>query len=212
MTSHTGVSRRQLFTRAGVAGAAIFAMPEFSRVLGIRQQLVAQAQTQMQMRTLTAPELAALTAMCGRIIPADANGPGAIEAKAPQYIDHSLSGALAGARQSYAEGLAALDAGSQQKFGAPFVKLTPAQQDAVLTDIQDGPFFNLVRGHTLQGTFCDPLYGGNANFIGWDLIGYPGVRLNVTAAEQNMSTPATRNHKSAYDYLMFSKTETMNGH
>ena len=35
-------------------------------------------------------------------------------------------------------------------------------------------FFNLVRAHTIQGTFCDPYYGGNANFVGWDLIGYPG--------------------------------------
>jgi gluconate 2-dehydrogenase gamma chain len=35
-------------------------------------------------------------------------------------------------------------------------------------------FFNMVRTHTLQGTFGDPYYGGNANFVGWDLIGYPG--------------------------------------
>ena len=32
----------------------------------------------------------------------------------------------------------------------------------------------MVRTHTLQGTFGDPYYGGNANFVGWDLIGYPG--------------------------------------
>ena len=37
-------------------------------------------------------------------------------------------------------------------------------------------FFNMVRTHTLQGTFGDPYYGGNANFVGWDLIGYPGIR------------------------------------
>ncbi len=206
MTTEFGFSRRELFKRAGVAGAAIFAMPDLSRVLSLRRELFAQT------RTLTPPEKATLTAMCARIIPTDDNGPGAIEAHAPEYIDHALSGALASSRQAYAEGFAALDVAAQQKFTAPFVKLTPAQQDAILTDVQDTPFFNLVRGHTLQGTFCDPIYGGNTNFVGWDLVGYPGVRLNVTAAEQNMSTPATRNHKSAYDYLMFSKTETMNGH
>ena len=32
----------------------------------------------------------------------------------------------------------------------------------------------MVRTHTLQGTFGDPYYGGNANFVGWDLIGFPG--------------------------------------
>jgi gluconate 2-dehydrogenase gamma chain len=201
-----GFSRRELFKRAGVAGAAMFAMPELSRVLNLRRELFAQT------RTLTSPEKATLAAICARIIPTDDNGPGAIEAHAPDYIDRALSGALAGSREAYVEGLAAIDAAAQQKFKAPFVRLTPTQQDGLLTDVQDAPFFNLVRGHTLQGTFCDPIYGGNANFVGWDLVRYPGVRLNVTAAEQNMSTPATRNHKSAYDYLMFSKTETMNGH
>jgi gluconate 2-dehydrogenase gamma chain len=200
------LSRRELFKRAGLAGAAIFAMPELSRVLNLRRELFAQT------RTLTASEKATLTAICARIIPTDDTGPGATEAHAPEYIDHALSGALAGSQQAYAKGLAAIDSAAQQKFKAPFAKLTPTEQDAVLTGVQDTPFFTLVRGHTLQGTFCDPIYGGNANFVGWDLVGYPGVRLTVTAAEQNMSTPAARNHKSAYDYLMFSKTETMNGH
>ena len=44
----------------------------------------------------------------------------------------------------------------------------------------------MVRSHTLQGTFGDPYYGGNANFVGWDLIGYPGVRTMVTAADQQL--------------------------
>ncbi len=65
------------------------------------------------------------------------------------------------------------------------------------------PFFALVRAHTIQGTFCDPAYGGNANFVGWDLIGYPGVRLNVTAADQRMAAPAKPIRRSAYDYAMF---------
>ena len=206
MITESGLSRRELFKRAGIAGAAIFAMPELSRVLNIRRELFAQT------RTLTPSEKTTLTAICARIIPTDESGPGAVDAHAPEYIDHALSGPLAGSRQAYSEGLAAIDAAAQQKFKAPFAKLPPTDQDALLTDVQDTAFFNLVRGHILQGTFCDPIYGGNANFVGWDLVGYPGVRLNVTAAEQNMSTPAARNHKSAYDYLMFSKTETMNGH
>ena len=35
-------------------------------------------------------------------------------------------------------------------------------------------FFAMVLNHTRQGTFGDPYYGGNANFVGWDLLGYPG--------------------------------------
>ena len=57
-----------------------------------------------------------------------------------------------------------------------------------------------------KGTFCDPAYGGNANFVGWDLIGYPGVRLNVTAADQRMAAPAKPIRRSAYDYAMFANT------
>jgi hypothetical protein len=55
--------------------------------------------------------------------------------------------------------------------------------------------------------FGDPYYGGNTNFVGWDLIGYPGVRTQVTAADQqalerNQLKP---NHRSAYDTEMFNK-------
>ena len=34
--------------------------------------------------------------------------------------------------------------------------------------------------HTIQGILSDPFYGENANFIGWDLIGYPGTRMGVS--------------------------------
>ena len=76
-----------------------------------------------------------------------------------------------------------------------------------------GAFFNMVRTHTLQGTFGDPYYGGNANFVGWDLIGYPGIRTSVTAADQRMNPPPVRIHKSAYDYDMFTKaaSASLNG-
>jgi hypothetical protein len=63
----------------------------------------------------------------------------------------------------------------------------------------------MVRAHTLQGTFCDPFYGGNASFVGWDLVGYPGVRTIVTPDDQRLAPGPARNHKSAYDYEMFTK-------
>ena len=49
------------------------------------------------------------------------------------------------------------------------------------------------------------IYGGNANFVGWDLIGYPGVRTIVTPDEQRLGADVPANHKSAYDYEMFTK-------
>ena len=67
--------------------------------------------------------------------------------------------------------------------------------------------FNLIRTHTIQGTFSDSFYGGNANFIGWDLIGYPGARTVVSTNLQRMDRKPESSRKSAYDYGMFSKGE-----
>lgn len=199
MSCRGSVSRRDLLKRAGVAGTALLALPDLGRVLPGTADVVAQT------RTLTAGAFATLHAVCARLIPTDENGPGATEAHAAEYIDRALGGALAAARSDYKLGLTAIDRAAQQTFGAVFAKLGPSQQDAVLRALQETPFFNLVRGHTLQGTFCDPIYGGNANFVGWDLIGYPGVRLAVSAAEQDLSTPAKPTHTSAYDSGMFEK-------
>jgi hypothetical protein len=68
-------------------------------------------------------------------------------------------------------------------------------------------FFALLLNHTRQGMFGDPYYGGNANFAGWDLLGYPGVRTMVTAADQKAleANQLKPNHKSAYDYETFNK-------
>jgi len=102
-------------------------------------------------------------------------------------------------------GLADIDRRAMQVRGMPFATLAPADQDAVLHEVEATPFFALVRAHTIQGTFCDPFYGGNDNFVGWDLLGYPGVRTIVTADEQKMGITLKPNHKSAYDYAMFNK-------
>jgi gluconate 2-dehydrogenase gamma chain len=202
------VSRREMLKRFGLAGAAAIALPELSRVLLFQRSALAreQAQGTGQTATLNAAQLAVLEAVCARIIPTDDNGPGATEARASQYIDRALGGWLASSRDVYSSGLAAIDEAAKKRSGRRFVELQAQDQDAVLTDLQQTPFFALVRTHTIQGTFCDPAYGGNANFTGWDLIGYPGVRLAVTAEDQRMASPARPMRRSAYDYAMFANT------
>jgi hypothetical protein len=161
---------------------------------------------------LTATEMELLDAVVARLIPSDASGPGATEAMAAHYIDRALGGALASSRPAYASGLAALDRYARSARGKRFKDLPPADQDSVLVDVESGAatgftgsstaFFSMVLGHTHQGTFGDPSYGGNANFVGWDLINYPGVRTMVSVADQKSleSKTMTPNHKSAYDY------------
>ena len=203
------ISRRELLKRAGAAGA-LTTLP-LSALVPSR----ASAAQQEPFETLTAAESDTLEAVVARLIPTDANGPGAVEARAVHYIDRALTGPLASSREAYSTGLEALNRYAVASQGAPFIELPASEQDAVLSDMESNDatgftpdsstFFNLLRAHTIQGTFCDPYYGGNADFVGWDLIGYPGVRTAVTADQQRLDETAAPNHRSAYDYTMFTK-------
>ena len=216
-----GFSRRELLKRAGIVGAvaavpagALVATAETAIGVPDPAQSASAATARESLETLTAAESDTLEAIVARLIPTDEHGPGAAEARAAHYIDHALTGPLASSREAYAAGLAAIDTYAHASKGALFARLSARDQDAVLRDVESNTatgfrpsasaFFTLVRDHTIQGTFCDPYYGGNANFVGWDLIGYPGVRLAVSADEQKLVAPKT-SHKSAYDYVMFQK-------
>jgi gluconate 2-dehydrogenase gamma chain len=168
---------------------------------------------------LTAHETEILSAIVERLIPSDDMGPGALEAGALRFIDRALSEAESGQAEAYRAGLAALDRYARYSRGGAFVELSPRDQDSVLIDCQIGAatgagvgfegssagFFNMVKSHTWQGTFGDPQYGGNIDFIGWDLIRYPGLRMRVTDDEQrrleaNELEPVRR---SAYEFGQF---------
>jgi gluconate 2-dehydrogenase gamma chain len=222
------ISRRDLLRSAGAVGAAAIAADRAVLEVEAAQAPPAataaapvHAHAREAYESLSASEADTLEAIVARLIPADTNGPGAIEARAPHYIDRALAGALSGSREAYRAGFAAFDRYCRSSRGKPFVELSPTDQDSVLIDVESGAatgsgagfvgssaiFFTMVKNHTWQGTFGDPYYGGNANFIGWDLVGYPGVRTMVTAADQQLlehnELPA--NHKSAYDFDGFNK-------
>ena len=235
----TFISRRDLLKRAGAIGAAAAVPPDVVRTLqpsgeegpaveeGSAQAFAlhdrAMAAAREPLEHLTAAEADLLDAIVARLIPTDANGPGATEARAVHFIDRALGGALSSSRQAYTSGLAALDRYSRSSRGKPFIELSATDQDSVLIDVETGAapgfterssvFFALLLAHTHQGTFGDPYYGGNANFVGWDLLGYPGVRTMVTASEQqSLEKKALKtNHKSAYDYESFTKASARLG-
>jgi gluconate 2-dehydrogenase gamma chain len=225
------VSRRNLFKQVAGAAAAFSATPSVVSAAAEQAPPVAapmleaakpQAIRLEALETLTAAEADTLEAIVARLIPTDENGPGATEARAAHYIDRALTGPLRGSRGAYAAALAAIDAYAQSTKGATFAKLTAPDQDAVLADMEKNvatgftpnaaTFFNLVRTHTIQGTFCDPYYGGNADFVGWDLVGYPGLRLVVTADEQRMTARPEPVRQSAYAGATFSMKGGSHGH
>lgn len=80
---------------------------------------------------------------------------------------------------------------------------TPAaetsQVHGVKADIPEG-FFPMLLEHTRQGMFGDPVYGGNANFAGWDLIRYPGIKLVWSQDEQEIDVDVKPEHISVEKY------------
>ena len=227
------ISRRDLLKGAGAAGAAAL-IPGGGASAADRapprtepppKTSFATLPRPRRLENLTAEEADTLEAIMARLIPNDELGPGAVEAGALNYLDRALGGFLAPDREEYRLNLAALDRYCRMSRGAPFVELSTTDQDSVLIDLETGSatgsgagftgssaaFFAMVKGHTWQGTFGDPFYGGNADFIGWDLIRYPGVRLGVSQADQERleagELPPVR--RSAYDSDMFEKATVL---
>ncbi len=136
-----------------------------------------------------------VAAAAARIFPTDESGPGASEAGVVIYIDRQLAGPYGRDRYRYTKEpfeTGVPEQGYQGKatprdvyrdgvanlLGAEFDKLEPAAQDAKLRQIEDSIFFGMLRQHTIEGMFCDPMHGGNAGNIGWQLIGYPGPYMS----------------------------------
>lgn len=204
-----GLRRRDLLQRGGLFGAAAM-LPATGAAAEAAPAVVEQPE---RLHAFAAAESDLLNAVVARLIPTDASGPGATEARVGRYIDQALAGDEKAVAPLFEGGLAALDEYAQSAYGAPFTGLPPDRQDAVLSDVEAGKptnfpppgagaFFATVREFALQGMFCDPEQGGNANFVGWDLLGYPGVRLAWRRRDQRDARlrPA---HKSAGDFALF---------
>jgi gluconate 2-dehydrogenase gamma chain len=91
--------------------------------------------------------------------------------------------------QFYRAAIAAVDEYCRGTFAnKSFAELAAADQDTVLHGLEKGDinlnnvpakdFFSLLWQNTNEGFFSDPLYGGNRDFAGWKLVGYPGPRYN----------------------------------
>ncbi|MGH2548217.1 MAG: hypothetical protein ACRDHN_02445, partial [Thermomicrobiales bacterium] len=56
--------------------------------------------------------------------------------------------------------------------------------------------FGLLLYNTRSGMFGDPVHGGNKDFVGWDLMQYPGIKLVWTEADQQIDAVVTPMHLS----------------
>jgi gluconate 2-dehydrogenase gamma chain len=139
-------------------------------------------------------DAATVEAFAERLMPGAPGKPGARDAGVLNYIDLALAGAYADLQDFYRRGLAALDQYCRKTYREPFVRLNAAQQDAVITALEEGKaaefawpsaqaFFNTLRTHTMEGMFADPIYGGNRDFAGWRLVGFPGAQPIFTSSD-----------------------------
>ena len=180
--------RREFLTlsAASIGGVLVYSLDRKAFRLSAQQKPV-----RIPLRFFTEEQALLVAAAAARIFPSDDAGPGAREAGVVIYIDRQLAGPYgrdryrytqapfedgppelgyqgsATPRQIYTQGLRDL---------AGFDRLTPAEQDAALRKIESSLFFALLRTHTIEGMFCDPMHGGNADMVGWQMIGFPGPR------------------------------------
>ena len=159
-------------------------------------------------------EARTLDAMTARIMPSEPDGRGAREAGVVTYLDHAVAGYFRDLQSIYRVGLQRLDAYSKARAGSIFPELGAAQQDEILSQVDTGSgvssagasadvwdangtdtiltrFFAIVREHAIQGMFCDPIYGGNRDFTGWKLIGFPGAQWEYTEEQMRPGFDAT---------------------
>ena len=151
-----------------------------------------------------AADAATVVAIAERIMPGAPGMPGAGDANVLNYIDLALAGAYAELQDFYRRGLDQLGALAQARFGSNFVALDDSQQDEIIAALEDGSaegfewpsaqaFFNTLRTHTMEGMFADPVYGGNKDFVGWQLVGFPGAQPVFTPAELASNEPYAGN-------------------
>jgi len=154
-------------------------------------------------------EARTVEAIAERIIPGDGTGAGATDAGVVYYIDRSLAGVSADLQVVYRLGLRALETLCQAQHSRPFAELNVEEEDEMIrrflgpevgapptgllfspvdqavTDDRPmiGRLFTVVREHTVEGYFCDPVYGGNRGTVGWKLVGFPGAHWGYTAEQ-----------------------------
>jgi gluconate 2-dehydrogenase gamma chain len=186
--------RRHFLTLSGatLGGVVVYSLDRKVSLLKANEKTENKV-IRIPLRFFDEAESLLVAAAVSRIFPSDESGPGAKEAGVVIYIDRQLAGPYGRDRYRYTQGPfeeAAPEFGYQGKATPReiyreglkglkgFDRWSADDQDAALERIEKTTFFNLLRQHTMEGMFCDPVHGGNAEMVGWQLIGFPGPRMN----------------------------------
>ena len=150
--------------------------------------------------TLDAAGRATLDAVLERMFP------GAVAIGAGDYVAGALAGPYGAHAAEYRALLAALDVAA----GGGFAAADPALQDAIVARLErralpglaeppERSSFDLLWRHLREGLFGDPSHGGNRDFAGWKLLGFPGAQFGYRAEEQAIGHAPDRPPAAAAD-------------
>jgi len=138
------ITRREALKTIGVGASALSVLP-ILKTPAAGQELAhdhtshaaqASADSKPQpLRFFTPEENRTVIEMSERIIPADDHSPGAKEARVSEFIDLIVSESPENIRQTWRDGLAAINKMSQSKFSKPFADATADQQVDLLKEI-----------------------------------------------------------------------------
>lgn len=155
--------------RAALVGVtALFGAPLFApiaRAAGLAgpAQRPVVSEGPPSVRVFTPAQHALMTQLSERVIPTT-DTPGAIAAGVPDYIEKLLADwALPAERVPILAGLDALDAKSLQDYKIAAIKVTPAQQDALLTAAMENgipngaAFFEAFRQLVITGYYTSEI-------------------------------------------------------
>jgi gluconate 2-dehydrogenase gamma chain len=136
--------------------------------------------------------------LSGDYVYASADGEGFLQLSGPAAV--AWRARISDLQGTYRNGVRELDGIAGRDFSADFKELEEDRQDSVLEVLSGSPrpgrltqqsrptqgtqlmvffdddlsFFDVLVGHTRQGYYGDPVYGGNRNRVGWETIGFPG--------------------------------------
>ncbi len=200
---------RRAFLKSAVAGSAVAATANIPPPAQA-QPTAAQSASTGGYAFLNAEEAAFIEALVDHMVPADALTPKGTDIGLNIFIDRALAGGWGKGDRLYMQGpwtqgvpsqgyqlpmtpadlyrsgIAAANVVCVKSYGKSFDKLSEAQREEFLLNLQagkvtfeNGPparvFFTTVYQSVMEGMFSDPMYGGNRNKAGWKLIGFPGV-------------------------------------
>ena len=192
--SEQNASRREFLRRAAVGAGAVAGAGIVPEALAQNHEQEKKSNGEGLGAFFNRDDAATVEAFTERLMPGGPGKPGARDAGVLNYIDLALAGAYADLQDFYRRGLAQLDQYSRETYREPFVRLSAAPQEAVITALEEGnatgfvwptaqAFFETLRTHTMEGLFADPVYGGNRDFAGWRLVGFPGAQPIFTRTD-----------------------------